>query len=191
MDPRRITIHLIRGVGGRIRAAEVDRVWDVTPGVFAPPITYVLSCKWGLVRKYDVDDFFNVLKWSKEFGTNTPEGRQAKQGVVGVFAGSAFNPKENVQFKDGKSISLSSYAARMNIQLLKAADFNSKLRERGCAKSVTVQKICRIARGENEVREMLDAVWENSGRSEEIFARVAEKNKELYKFEKMLEETRE
>ena len=124
-------------------------------------------------------------------GVNTPEGRQVKQGVVGVFGGSAFNPRENVRLKDGNSISLASYAARMNIQLLKAADFNSKLRERGCAKPVTVQKICRIARNENEVREMLDAVWENSGRSEEIFARVVEKNKELYEFERMLQETRE
>lgn len=77
------------------------------------------------------------------------------------------------------------------MQLLKAADFNSKLRERGCAKSATVQKICRIARAENEVRETLDAIWENSGRSEEIFARVAEKNEELYKFERMLEETKD
>jgi hypothetical protein len=45
MDPRRITIHLLKGVGGRRRNAEVDRVWEVTPGVFAPQITYVLSCK--------------------------------------------------------------------------------------------------------------------------------------------------
>ena len=191
MDPRRITLHLIRGVGGRRRAAEVDRSWEVTPGVFAPSITYVLSCKWGLVRKEDVDDFLEVLKWSKEFGVNTPEGRQIKQGIVGVFAGSAFNPKESVRLRDGSKISLASYASRMNIQLLKAADFNSKLRERGCAKSVTVQKICRIAKNENEVREILDAVWENSGRSEEIFAKVAQKNKKLYEFERMLEETRE
>jgi len=51
MDSRRITLYLIKGVGGRRRAAEVDRVWDVTPGVFAPSITYVLSCKWGLVTR--------------------------------------------------------------------------------------------------------------------------------------------
>ena len=79
-DPRRITLHLIRSVGGRRRNAEVDRVWEVTPGVFAPPITYVLSCKWGLVRKRDVDDFLDVLRWSKEFGVDTPDGRQVKQG---------------------------------------------------------------------------------------------------------------
>jgi hypothetical protein len=36
---------------------------------------------------------------------------------------------------------------------------------------------------------MLSAVWENSGGSEEILARVAEKNTEIYRFEKMLERT--
>jgi len=92
MDPRRITLYLIKGVGGRRRAAEVDRIWDVNPGVFAPTITYVLSCKWGLVRKAHVDDFLEVLRWSKEFGVDTPEGRAVKQGVVGVFAASSFKP---------------------------------------------------------------------------------------------------
>jgi hypothetical protein len=191
MDSRRITLHLIRGVHGRRNAAEVDRVWEVTPGIFVPPTTYVLSCKWGLIRKDDVDDFLEVLRWSKEFGVNTPDGRQIKQGITGVFAGGAFNPKENVQLKDGSKISLASYASRMNIQLLKAADFNSKLREKGCQSKVTVQRICKIARNEDEVREVLDALWENSDKSEQIIVRVAEKNKEIYEFERMLEETRE
>jgi hypothetical protein len=91
-------------------------------------------------------------------GVDTPEGRQIKQGIVGVFAGSAFNPKESVRLKDEAMISLATYAARMNIQLLKASDFNSKLRERGVPKEVTVQKICRIARDEKEVREVLEAI---------------------------------
>jgi len=34
MDPRRINLHLIKGVGGRRNSAEVDRVWEVTPGIF-------------------------------------------------------------------------------------------------------------------------------------------------------------
>jgi hypothetical protein len=89
MDPRRITLHLLKGVGGRRNAAEVDRVWEVNPGVFAPPITYVLSCKWGLVSKRHVDDFLEVLRWSKDFGVDTPDGREIKQGVVGVFAARA------------------------------------------------------------------------------------------------------
>jgi hypothetical protein len=66
IDPRRITIHLIKPVGGRRNNAEVDRVWEVTPGIFANPITYVLECKWGLIQKRSLDDFFEILRWSKE-----------------------------------------------------------------------------------------------------------------------------
>jgi len=65
-------LHLIKSVGGRRRAAEVDRVWEVPPSIFAPPITYVLSCKWGVVTKHHIDDFLEVLRWSKEFGVDTP-----------------------------------------------------------------------------------------------------------------------
>jgi len=46
----------------------------------------------------------------------------------------------------------------MNIQLLKASDFNEKLHERGVPKDVTVQRICRLARDEGEVRELLEAI---------------------------------
>jgi len=188
MDPRRVTLHLIRGVGGRRNSAEVDRVWEVTPGIFAPAITYVLSCKWGLVTKRHVDDFLDVLRWSKEFGVDTPDGRDVKQGVVGVFAASAFNPKENVQLKDGSKISLTQYAARMRLQLLRASDFNRKLHERGCSKGVSVQKVCSRAENEDEVRETLDKVWSQIDSAEEILNELLEKNKKLYEFEKMLEE---
>jgi len=189
MDPRRITLRLLKSVGGRRRTAEVDRVWEVTPGVFAPPIIYVLSCKWGLVTKKHVDDFLEVLRWSKEFGVDTPDGRKVKQGVVGVFAASAFDPKEKVRLKDETVISLASYAARMNIQLLKAADFNQRLRERGCPAKVTVQKICKIAKNEDEVREILDAVWKSPETAEQILKEIARKNQEIYAFERMLEKT--
>jgi len=63
-------------------------------------VTYVPSCKWGLVTKAHVDDFLDVLHWSKEFGVDTPDGMETEQGVVGVFAASAFNPRETVQLKD-------------------------------------------------------------------------------------------
>jgi len=145
---------------------EGERVWEVTPWVFAKPIIYVLECKWDLVRKRDIDDFFEVLKWSKEFGVDTPEGRKIKQGVIGVFAGSTFNPREKVRLKDETEISLPAYAAKMNIQLLKASDFNQKLRERSIPKNVTVQRICRVARDENEVRELLDFIWKYPEKSE-------------------------
>ncbi len=187
IDPRRITLRLIKSVHGRRNAAEVDRVWTVTSGVFAPPVTYVLSCKWGLIHKEDVDDFLEVLKWSKEFGVDTTNGRQVKQGIMGVFAGGAFNPKENVKVKDGTAISLPSYAARMNIQLLKATDFNSKLRERECPPSVNVQKVCRIARDEREVRQLLSTVWTNAPAGEGVLLLAESRNKDLYEFEKSLE----
>jgi len=189
MDKRRITLHLIKGVGGRRNAAEVDRVWEVTPGIFAPPITYVLSCKWGLVNKRHVDDFLEVLRWSKDFGVDTPEGREIKQGVVGVFAASAFNPREQVRLKDESSLSLAQYAARRNLQLVTASDFNSQLRERGSSKGITVQKVCRLARNEKEVRETLDEIWKQPENAGEILSNLQGKNEDLYNFEKMLETT--
>jgi len=191
MDPRRITLHLIKGVGGRRLAAEMDRVWEVTPGVFAPTITYVLSCKWGLVTKAHVDDFLEVLKWSKEFGVDTPDGREIRQGVVGVFAAGAFKPSENVQLKDGAKISLAQYAARRNLQLITAANFNKMLREKGCPKEATVQMICRAARDEAQVRGALDMFWGKPGEATEALGRLRRDNQDLYRFEKMLEEENE
>ncbi|MBW1728457.1 MAG: hypothetical protein JRJ62_12965, partial [Deltaproteobacteria bacterium] len=187
MDPRRITIHLIKGVGRRRRAAEVDRVWEVTPGVFAPAITYVLSCKWGLVSKPHVDDFLEVLRWSKEFGVDTPDGRDTKQGVVGVFAASAFRQSENVELKDGSTISLPQYASRRNLQLITAADFNKMLREKGCPREATVQKVCRAARDEAQVRETLDAFWEKPDDATTILGSLRRDNQNLYRFEEKLE----
>lgn len=81
-----------------------------------------------------------MLKWSKEFRADTPKGRQVKKGGFGVFAGSTFYPKESVRLKDQSMLSLSSYASRMNIQPLKASDFNEKLRERIIPKTVTTKR---------------------------------------------------
>ncbi|MBD3172732.1 hypothetical protein GF326_09690 [Candidatus Bathyarchaeota archaeon] len=190
MDPRRITIHLIKPVGNRRRNAEVDRVWEVTPGVFAQPITYVLECKWGLVRKRHIDDFFEVLKWSKEFGTDTPKGRQVRQGVIGVFAGSSFDTRESVVLEDESKVSLPAYAQRINVQLLKAVDFNQKLRDRGVERKITVQRICRISKDEQEVREIIEQVWNRPDSAKKIMSNAAKKNTQVYEFEKMLEESR-
>jgi len=187
MDPLRITLHLIKGVGSRRRAAEVDRVWEVTPGLFAPPITYVLSCKWGLVTRAHVDDFLMVLRWSKKFGADTPDGREIKQGVVGVFAASAFKPSETVQLKDGTKISLTQYASRRNLQLITAADFNKMLRGKGCPREATVQKICRAARDEAQVRETLDGFWEKPNEATATLGRLRRGNEDLYRFEEKLE----
>jgi DNA-binding MarR family transcriptional regulator len=187
MDPRRITIHLLKSVGRRRRNAEVDRVWEVSQGLFADSVTYVLECKWGLVRKEDFDDFLEVLKWSKEFGFDSKDGRQIQQGVIGVFAGKSFNPRENVHYSNGKQISLAQYAARMRIQFVKAADFNKHLRTKGVLKSTSVQKICKLSRNEKEVRETLDRIWEEPSNSEKLLTKIAHKNQKLYDFEKKLE----
>lgn len=60
----------------------------------------------------------------------------------------------------------------MNIQLLKASDFNGKLRERGIPKNVTVRKMCRVARDENEVWEILELVWRNPHNSEDLLTKI-------------------
>jgi len=188
IDPRRITIRLIKPVRGRRGAAEVDRVWTITPGPLARPVTYVLSCKWTLVHKEDVDDFLEVLEWSKEFGVDTPDGRQVKQGVMGVFAAGAFTAREHVKLRDGTTITLPTYAERMNIQLLKASDLNERLREQECPAPITVQRICRTAKDEKEVRQMLDQTWKNPTISEAVLTEAITRNRDLYQFEKSLEE---
>jgi hypothetical protein len=147
----------------------------------------VLSCKWGLVHKDDVDDFLEVLRWSKEFGVDTPDGRKVRQGVMGVFAAGAFNPRENVKLNDETAISLPSYASRMNIQLLKASDFNSKLHEKGCPNALSVQRICRLSKNEKEVRELLDTVWKDPTNSDSVLLEAESSNVELYEIEKKLE----
>jgi hypothetical protein len=94
-----------------------------------------------------------------------------------------------VRLEDGSSISLPSYAQRMNIQLLKAVDFNQRLRERGVQKYVTVQKICRASKDEADVRETLEKIWDAPKSGREILSEVISTNKEVYDFEQMLEET--
>jgi hypothetical protein len=187
MDKRRITLKLLKPIGERKLFAEVDRAWTIRPSPISQSITYVLECKWGLVRRRDLEGFLNVLKWSYEFGVDTPEGRTIKQGVIGIFAGTAFNPEEKVTMGND-SLSLAQYAARMNIQLLKAADLNEMLRQRGVEKDVTVQKCCSRARNETEVREVLAKIWDNSAISRELLDQLAIKNATLFEFEKALEQ---
>jgi hypothetical protein len=191
MDPRRITLHLIKGVGQRRMNAEVDRVWSVPAnGLFSQPLTYVLECKWGLVKKNVIDDFLEVLRWSTEFGVDTTDGRQIKQGIVGVFAASAFDPRENVKLNgQAQRISLAGYAARIKLELVSAADLNEKLRGQGVQKEITVQEICKIARDEKEVRDTLSLIWESPKTAKDITTKVITKNREVYAFEKSLEET--
>jgi hypothetical protein len=70
------------------------------------------------------------------------------------------------------------YENRLNISLLKAGDFNEKLGERGCKPDLTIQRICKAARDENEIREILEAVWRQPSEARNILTGVLERNEE-------------
>jgi len=186
MDRRRITLKLLRPTGQRKLFAEVDRVWTIQPSPISQPVTYVLECKWGLVRKESLEDFLNVLKWSMDFGVDSQHERLIKQGVIGIFAGTAFNPKDKVKV-GSEVLSVAQYAARMSIQLLKASDLNEMLHRRGLDKSVTVQKICTRARNEAEVREILGRIWNEPNDAGELIDQLVLKNTGVFEFERELE----
>ena len=150
MDKRRITVHLIKPVReGTRNKGEFDRVWDVQPSPFSPRITYVLECKYGIIRKRDVDIFFEKMRWSKEFGANTENGRVLRQG---------------------------------------SADLNERLHKHGVPTSVSVQKICRYCKDEKEVEQVLNAIWDNPTKAEDILKEVLERNQEIFEFERQLEQ---
>jgi hypothetical protein len=186
MDKRRITLKLLRPTGERKLFAEVDGVWTIQPSPISQPVTYVLECKWGLVRKESIEDFLNVLKWSMDFGFDSQQGRMIKQGVIGIFAGTAFNPKDKVKV-GSEVLSVAQYAARMSIQLLKASDLNEIIHKGGVHKSVTVQKVCTRARNEGEVREVLGKIWNDPKDAQELIGQLVSKNASVFEFEQELE----
>ena len=160
-------------------------MWKVTPGLFSPTVTYVLECKWSIVTRKTLDDFLEVLKWSTDFGVDTVNGRELKKGVVPVFAAGTYKTKEMIAV-NAERISLSQYASRMNITLLRPADFNEKLREQGVEKKVTVQKVCKICKDEKQIREVLDQLWNQSKKAQEVLIETSNRNDEVFQFEKVI-----
>ncbi len=77
----------------------------------------------------------------------------------------------------------------MNIQLIKAADLNKRLHDRGIETYVTLQKVCRLSKDEKEVRETLRKIWNQPHKSREMLDILTTQNSELYNFEKHLEDT--
>ena len=153
------------------------------------PITYILECKSKMVTKDDLDSFLDVLKASQDFGCDTESGRQMKQGVVPVFAAQTFNPKQLVQTSnDGAAISLAAYCARLNIEILKASDFNRRLIDRGVDKFVSVQKICRAAKNEEQVRSMFDVIWQKPSEARSTLSEAMQQNADVFAREKEMEE---
>ena len=186
MDPRRVTLHLLRSVGNRRKNAEVDRVWSVRPSPVAPDITYVLQCKYSIVTQKELEDHLMVLKWSQEFGTQSTSERVIKQNVIPVYAGGAFDPTSQIRIGD-ETISLASYAARMNLQLIKSADINEYLHKRGVDTEISLQKVCELSRNEKEAKMILGKIWNQPKKAKEFLMQSLEANKKLYDFEKSLE----
>ena len=112
-------------------------------------------------------------------------GRELKKGVIPVFGAGAYNPKEKLTV-NGQKITLAQYASRMNIKLLRPANFNRKLRKHGVYKKVTVQRICRVCRDEKDVRAALDEIWKRPSKSQPILGETSNRNQHVFKFEKEL-----
>ena len=57
--------------------------------------------------------------------------------------------------------------------------------------ALDLHALCKTARNEHEVRQLLDNIWEKTGESEEILARASDTNADIFEFEKMLEESKQ
>ena len=60
-------------------------------------------------------------------------------------------------------------------------------KEKGCPTGVSVQKICKLAGNEKDVRAALDAIWKDPKTTEKVLTELLVKNKSLFRFEQMLE----
>ena len=74
----------------------------------------------------------------------------------------------------------------MGIELIKASDFNQQLQDKGVEKFVTVQKICRRARDEEDVRETITKIWNQPQKARFYLESLITKNKNIYEFEEQL-----
>ena len=85
-----------------------------------------------------------------------------------------------------QKIALSQYVARMNVKLLRPANFSSKLRQQGVAKKVTVQKICKVCKHEKNVRRALDEIWNDPSKATAVLVGAMSENQSVYEFERIL-----
>jgi len=58
--------------------------------------------------------------------------------------------------------------------------------QHGVDSQITVQRICRDCGNEEEVKEVLDAIWESPDNANSILNRVAMKNKNIFELEHKL-----
>jgi hypothetical protein len=104
---------------------------------------------------------------------------------VPIFAAGTYKIKEIVTV-NGEKITLPQYAARMNIKLLRPADFNECIRERGIDNRLTVQEVCRVCKDEGEVRDALDKMSDEPMNIKEILTEAIDRNQTMFEFEKAL-----
>ena len=60
------------------------------------------------------------------------------------------------------------------------------MREHGVDKKVTVQKICRVCRGEKDVREVLDEIWQSPLEANKVLSKAFSRNQNVFEFEKAI-----
>jgi F0F1-type ATP synthase delta subunit len=49
-----------------------------------------------------------------------------------------------------------------------------------------VQKICRVCRDEKEIRAVLDDIWQDPSKAQEVLAKALNRNQDMFEFEKAL-----
>jgi hypothetical protein len=188
MHPFRHTLHLIKPVRKRKKSAEIDGVWQSRePGTLCAheKVTNVVEAKFALVRREDLEDFVEKVRWSKEFGANDRHGRVIKNGVVLWVAGAAIDNKATIPVGN-EYLTVAQYAARLAIKFIPTSEINAQLQKRGWEKA-SANAICKVAKDANEAMQILDEIWKHPDRAKDILSKYREQNKSILEQERMLE----
>ena len=95
---------------------------------------------------------------------------------------------EGKKIVNGAKITLAQHASRMNIKLLRPAEFNEKLRECEADKRMTVRKICKACRDEAQVRKMLGEIRGQPSHAWRNLEEAVHENGLLFAFENLLDQ---
>jgi hypothetical protein len=188
MHAYRHTLHLIKPVRKRKKNAEIDGVWESREsGTLCAheKVTNVVETKFSLVRREDLEDFVEVVKWSKEFGADDRHGRVIKNGVVLWVAGAAIDTKATIPVGN-EYLNVAQYAGRLGIKFIPTSEINAQLQRRGWEKA-SVNTICKIAKDANEAMQILDEIWKHPDKAKDILGKYREQNKSILEQEQMLE----
>jgi hypothetical protein len=188
MHPYRHTLHLIKPVRRRKKSAEIDGVWESREsGTLCAheKVTSVVEAKFSLVRREDLEDFVEIIKWSKEFGADERHGRIIKNGVVLWLAGAAIDTKATIQV-GSEYLTVAQYAARLGIKFIPTSEINAQLQNHGWEKA-SVNAICKVAKDAYEAMQILDEIWKQPETAKEILAKYREQNSSILEQERMLE----